>query len=127
MAKPIDAVNDLTEAINHGDLEAALALYEPGAVVVVQPGQLARGTAELRAALAGFISLKPTLRSEVQQAIETGDIALYLSRWSLQGTDPSGQPVAMGGESSDILRRQADGRWLIALDNPWGAQVLTAR
>jgi hypothetical protein len=30
----------------------------------------------------------------------------------------------MGGESSDILRRQSDGRWLIAIDNPWGAQVL---
>jgi len=30
----------------------------------------------------------------------------------------------MSGESSDILRRHKDGRWLIALDNPWGAQIL---
>jgi hypothetical protein len=30
------------------------------------------------------------------------------------------------GVSSDVLRRQPDGRWLIAIDNPWGAQVLPA-
>ena len=33
----------------------------------------------------------------------------------------------MGGESSDILRRQRDSRWLIAIDNPWGAQILEQR
>ena len=124
MAKPIDTVNELTEALNRGDLETATALYEPMAVLVVQPGQVARGSVEVRAALAGFIDLKPTLRSEAQNVIEAGDIALYAGRWSLQGTDPAGRPVAMGGESSDILRRQRDGRWLIAIDNPWGTKVL---
>jgi ketosteroid isomerase-like protein len=33
----------------------------------------------------------------------------------------------MGGDSSDLLRRQQDGRWLIAVDNPWGAQLLEQR
>jgi uncharacterized protein (TIGR02246 family) len=121
---PARTVARLAEAINRGELDTALALYEKGAVMVVQPGQLARGTAEIRNALAGFIALKPTLRMEAEQVVEAGDVALYLGRWSLRGADPSGQPVAMRGESSDILRRQKDGRWLIALDNPWGAQIL---
>jgi uncharacterized protein (TIGR02246 family) len=124
MTKPADTVKQLTEAITRGDLEAAVALYEPKAMLVAQPGQVARGSAEIRAALAGFIGLKPTLRTETEQVVEAGDIALYVGRWSLSGKDPAGQPVAMKGESSDILRRQADGRWLIAIDNPWGAQVL---
>jgi ketosteroid isomerase-like protein len=127
MARPVDTVNELTEALNRGDLETALSLYEPGAVLVVQPGQIARGPVELRAALLRFIDLKPTLQSEVQQVIEAGDVALYAARWSLRGTDPAGQPVAMRGESSDILRRQPNGRWLIAVDNPWGARVLVSR
>jgi len=25
-----------------------------------------------------------------------------------------------------VLRRQRDGHWLIALDNPWGAQILSS-
>jgi uncharacterized protein (TIGR02246 family) len=121
---PAKTVARLAAAINRGDLEAALALYEKDAVMVVQPGQLARAAAELKNALAGFIALKPMLRMEAEQVIEAGDLALYQGRWSLRGTDPGGQPVAMSGESSDILRRQKDGRWLIALDNPWGAQIL---
>ena len=124
MSTPIDTVNQLADALNRGDLEAALALYEPNAVLVVQPGQLARGSAELRTALGRFIQLKPTLRSRVQHAVEAGDIALYMGRWTLQGTDPLGQAIVLGGDSSDVLRRQQDGRWLIALDNPWGAQIL---
>jgi uncharacterized protein (TIGR02246 family) len=121
---PARTVARLAEAINRGDLEAALALYEEDAVMVIQPGQLARGAAEMRNAFAGFIALKPTLRMEAEQVVEAGDVALYLGRWSLRGIDPSGQRVAMSGESSDILRRQRDGRWLIALDNPWGVQIL---
>ena len=121
---PASTVARLAEAINRGDLDGAVALYEKDAVMVVQPGQLARGAAELRNALAGFIALKPALRMEAERVVEAGDLALYLGRWSLRGTDPSGRPVAMSGESSDILRRRKDGSWLIALDNPWGAQIL---
>ena len=124
MSNPIDTVNQLSDAINRGDLEAALALYEPDAVLVAQPGQLARGSTELRAALGGFIGLKPELRSETQSVIEADDVALYSGRWTLRGTDPSGRATTMGGVSSDVLRRQRDGRWLIAVDNPWGAKIL---
>jgi uncharacterized protein (TIGR02246 family) len=127
MPRPIETVNSLTEALNRGDLEAAVSLYEPTAVLVVRPGEPARGTDALRAALSGFIALEPKLSVQAQHVVVADDIALYVGRWSLQGTDPAGQPVSMGGESSDILRRQPDGRWLIALDNPWGAQILQPR
>ncbi len=125
MAEPIDTVAQLVQAINRGDLAAAVALYESNAVLVVRPGQLARGAVAIREALAGFVALKATLRSEAQRVLEADNVALYLGRWSLRGTDPGGEPVLMSGESTDVLRRQRDGRWLIALDNPWGAQVLS--
>ena len=121
---PLDAVNRLVEAINSADLEAALALYEPGAVLFSQPGQIARGTQQLREALAGFIALKATLVSDAQSVMEAGDLALYLGRWRLRGTDPGGQPIHMSGTSTDVLRRQSSGGWLITIDNPWGVQVI---
>ena len=124
MIRPVDTVNRLVEAMNRGNVEGALALYEQDAVLMVQPGQLARGSAQLREALSGFIALKAVLQSEAQQVIEAGDVALYISRWTLRGVDPAGKAIVMGGESADILRRQRDGRWLIALDNPWGVQIL---
>jgi len=126
MAGPIDVISRLMDAINSGDLETAAALYEPGAVMVVQPGKLARGSAQLREALAGFIALEPTLTSEAHEVIEAGDVAQCVSRWTLRGTDPAGNALVLAGESSDILRRQEDGRWLIVLDNPWGDRVLAS-
>ena len=124
METPLDTVNRLVRAINAGDLTTAVELYEPEAVLVVRPGQVARGRSELREALVGFVDLRATLTSEAQHVLEAGGLALYLGRWSLRGTDPAGQPVTLRGESTDILRRHGDGRWLIAVDNPWGAQVL---
>ena len=121
-SSPLDAVTQFVNATNKGDLETALGLYEPGASLVVQPGVVATGTLALREALAGFMAL--TLTSEAHQVVEAGDVALYCSRWSLRGTDPAGNPVQMSGRSSDILRRQPDGNWLIALDNPWGTDIV---
>lgn len=121
---PIDMVNALIEAMNQGDLEAALALYEPGATLVVEPGKLATGAAALRKALEGFIGLRPILKTEKRDVIEAGDVALYCSEWSLSGTAPNGTVVSMSGKSSDVLRRQADGRWRIVVDNPWGTAIL---
>ena len=127
MAGPIDTVRRLVDAINRGDLETAVMLYEPDAVLVVQPGTLARGSKQIRDGLAGFIALKATLRSEAEEVVEAGDLALYMGRWNLRGTDPAGKVIVMNGESADVLRRHEDGRWLIALDNPWGGQILAPR
>ena len=121
---PIDTVHQLVAAINSADLEGAVALYEGSAVLMSPEGVPARGTAELRAALGGFIAMKPRLESQAERVFESGDLALYLGRWTLRGTDPGGKAIEMAGESTDLLRRQADGRWLVVIDNPWGVKTL---
>jgi uncharacterized protein (TIGR02246 family) len=122
---PSDTVKNLIDAINRNDIDRALSFYEPDAVMIAQPGNIARGRDAIRAALAGFISLKPSLKSQAHQVVEAGNIALYCSRWTLIGTSPDGKRVEMNGTSSDVLRRQADGRWLVAVDNPWGTSIVS--
>lgn len=87
---PLETVDQLVEAINRGDLEAAVALYEPHATMVVEPGKVAKGKEEIRTALEGFISLKPALKGEAHQIVEGGNLALFCSRWSLIGTGTDG-------------------------------------
>lgn len=120
----VDIVNQLLKAVNQGNLEATVACYEAGATLVVQPGQLATGTQAIREAYAGFIAMKVAITTESHKIIQTGDIVLFSSKWSAVGTAPDGTLVKMGGTSSDVLHRQADGRWLIAIDNPFGAAIL---
>ena len=117
---PADTVAQLIAAINRQDVESALALYESDAVLMAEPGKPARGRAAIRAALEGFIALRPTLTGETHRTIQAGDVAQFSSTWKLQGTAPDGKSVQMGGTSLDVLRRQADGTWLLAIDNPWG-------
>lgn len=69
--------------------------------------------------------MKPTLTPEKHTFVTASDLALSTVKWTLKGTSPDGQPVQMEGTSSDILRKQADGRWLFMIDNPWGAGILS--
>lgn len=122
--KPADVVKNLIEAINQGNLDKAVSFYEHNAAFIVQPGSIARGRDGIRTALQGFISLKPSLKGEEYQVVEAGDIALYCSKWTLLGTLPDGKPVEMSGVSSDVLRKQTSGQWLVAVDNPWGTRIV---
>src|SRR5438552_973573 len=124
MNSPETTVQDFFKTFNQGDVEAILAFYEPNAAFVAQPGQVAEGTAALRAALNGFLAMKPTLSMGKLQLVVAGDLALSLVKWTLEGTGSDGKPVQMEGTTTDVLRRQADGRWLFVIDNPWGVGIL---
>lgn len=122
---PLDVITRLVTVLNACDLESAVALFEPGASFVIKPGVVVNGTPGIRQALEGFMALKPTLTIEAQQIVQAGDVAQYCARWKLRGVDPQGTAVQLGGRSSSILRRQADGRWLFLVDNPWGTDIVT--
>ena len=118
---PSQVIEAFAASLNSGDLQGALALYEPGAVFEPEPGRRVHGLEAIGDALTGFFAIEPRISGEIQKVIEAGDVALVVNRWSLRGTDPAGQPIEMGGVSSDVMRRQPDGTWKIAIDDPWGA------
>ena len=119
---PERVVQAVSQHLNTGDLEGMLALYEPQAAFVPEPGATVSGTEAIRGALAQFLALKPTIEGEVQKVVQADDTALVVYRWSLKGTAPDGESVAMKGTSTDIVRRQPDGRWLVLIDDPFGTE-----
>jgi ketosteroid isomerase-like protein len=119
--KPEECDILLMETMNRGDLEAAVALYEPSAVLVQDPsGEVINGHAAIREFIrAGLaLGLRMTRQTTV---IQNGDLALTGGRWKATGTDADGRPVALSGNSREVVRRQPDGTWLFAIDSPWGA------
>lgn len=121
--KPEECDTILVDAINKGDLEAALALYEPNARFVQESGEVVTGHPAIREEMKGFLALKPKFSikvTEVQSA--DGNIALTQAKWSVSGTDADGKPVTMSGRSAEVVRRQADGTWMFVIDNPRGGQ-----
>jgi uncharacterized protein (TIGR02246 family) len=121
---PTDTLTNLINAINTGNVEQAVALYEPDAVFIPEPGVSVSGTEAIREALAAMLVAKPQLVTHQTQTLQNNDVVLHHANWTMTALDPDGQPFSMNGQSADILRRGADGHWRIAVDNPWGTAII---
>ena len=106
-----------------GDLDGVLACYEPGACGVLESGEVVTGAA-LRQALSSFCTLNPAFEGVRIQVVARDDIALSCMEWALKATNPDGTSTELSGRSSDVLRRQHDGSWLLAIDSPWGTAAM---
>lgn len=109
------------QAFNSGDLEQLLELYEPDAIILPQPGQLAEGTDQVREALREFMALNGPIDLRPIEILQTGDLALIVSHWTLDGTGPDGNPISVASNTIEVVRRGNDGSWRYVIDNPWGA------
>lgn len=109
------------EAFNAGDLDALLAVYEPEASMVPEPGQVVTGAEAIRQILTGFLALKGTIAITTRTVVPAGELALVHGEWTLNGTGPDGQPLALAGRTSEVVRRQPDGTWRYVIDNPYSA------
>ena len=109
----------MSAAVTAGDIEAAVGLFEPTARFV-QLAYVAEGADAIRAALTGLLSIRPTLCGVPERVVAAGEIALVCGRWTMQATGPDGHAIELAGRFTDVVRRQADGRWLFVIDNPYG-------
>lgn len=117
---PEDIHRLFAERFQAGGLDGLLALYEPDAVLMPQPNQIVTGHAAIREALSGFLALQGRFDLRFGQALVVRDVALLFSHWTLAANNPDGSPLNLAGQTSDVVRRHADGTWLIAIDNPYG-------
>jgi uncharacterized protein (TIGR02246 family) len=101
------------EAMREGDTEAVLRLYEPDAAFANPAGRVRIGHADLREEFALSAAARSDFRVTVTKIIQTGDLALLHSEWSVT------RPRAASGHALEVLRRQADGRWLLSIGDPF--------
>ncbi len=118
---PEDVDNLFAAALNAGSIDELVALYEPQASLMPQPGKLVSGTAAIREALAQFLAGKPKMSLSAKLVSQSGDLAVVSAKWDLSMTGPDGKPANMTGQSVEVVRRQSDGRWLFVIDLPFGA------
>jgi uncharacterized protein (TIGR02246 family) len=123
---PVELDRLFEQALNAGDIDALVALYEPQAALMPSPGNIVVGAAAIREALAGFLAAKPTITTSGKLVAQTGDIALLANRWTLKMTGPDGKPTTMTGNAVELARRQPAGHWLFAIDMPFGLDAAEA-
>jgi uncharacterized protein (TIGR02246 family) len=112
------------QAFNAGDIEALMALYEPDAALVPQPGVTVEGSDAIRDSLRWFLDRRGEITLDTKLVVRVGDVAYLSNRWSLTGGRmPDGSPAELGATTAEVARRQSDGSWLYVIDNAWGDQA----
>lgn len=100
-----------------------MSFYEDQAVVVIEPGKLARGKKELRRFFEKLMASRPSARQPKTCVIEADEIALFLSRWTL-ASDGSQETSTKEFVATTVFRRQPNGEWKVLIDNSLGPLVL---
>ncbi|MCC6209008.1 MAG: nuclear transport factor 2 family protein [Gammaproteobacteria bacterium] len=105
--EPEDLARFFLERANAGDVEGIVALYEKNAALALDSGRMVSGVDEIRQFYTTLLSARPQFTPGIQAAaIRNGDIALTSSR------------LRDGNITAEIARRQPDGSWLWAVDQP---------
>ena len=105
-----------------GDLEGVMALYEPGARLIPQPGASPVSGPAIRQTLQGFLALRPSISIRTTGVVTTQDVALLRSQWTLSGKGADGRLVEMSHRAIEVVRRQPDGTWRFLIDDPFGGE-----
>ncbi len=121
--EPEGMVATLIERFNSGKVSAMMSLYAPEAVFIAKDGRTITDHTEIAAQLERDLKLGLPLEAKARHVFVADDIAQIVLDWSIDGTDPDGKHVHLGGSASDVLRRGADGLWRYLIDNNQGTAV----
>ena len=133
--RPEEALELVAQALSDGDLEAALAQYEKGALLAYWPQCWPReddppgtprqgaprrtrydGNDDAGQALVSFMALRLPLSVRITSVLESPELALVICERRVAGTGPDGEQVRLNGHGCAVLRPQPDGAWRIAAD-----------
>jgi uncharacterized protein (TIGR02246 family) len=110
-----DLVATWMAATKAGDRDTVLSLMTDDVVFMV-PGREPFGKEAFAAASTGMQSMRIDGTSDIEELEVLGDWAWLRSRIKVTITPAGGPPVTRSGSALTILRKQPDGRWLLARD-----------
>jgi ketosteroid isomerase-like protein len=117
---PNDLLPKIIKLVYANAFDEAMALYADDCVMIEKPNVVLRGKDQIRQSLQAMVDSGNVLSVQMQDAVIVGDIAYSISDWQITN---NGCTVAVG-KATDLLRKTQDERWLMVLDNPFGAEAL---
>ena len=112
---PAEAPELVSLAVSDGDLGAALAQYEPGALLRPWADDQADGRTVLQT-MTAIMRLRLPLDSRLIAVLPADGMTMLVCERRIEGTAPDGTPVKLCGIGCTVVRAQPDGVWRIAAD-----------
>lgn len=121
--QPDDVSRVLVQALETGDIETSVAVYEASAVLFSKSGRTMTGLDEIRKNNAALIALKPTFDIAFIKFTLSGDGTLATNRMkaNLSWKDAEGKLLEASVDTLEVLRKQEDGSWRYIIDDPYGS------
>jgi len=120
----IAAIQTMTTAFHNSDIAGVLASYEKNAAVMFEPAKQESNPIEFKKNFEEFFQLNPKFSYSGHEVYIANDLALHIAPWTMKGNAPDGTIIEQSGLSVAVLRKQADGSWLMVLDNPHGQRLI---
>jgi uncharacterized protein (TIGR02246 family) len=117
---PNEVLPQIIKLVYAREFDEAMQLYADDCVMIEKPNVVLRGKNAIAQSLQAMVDSGNVLSVQMQDAVIVGDVAYSISDWQMT---KNGTTVAVG-RATDLLRKTQDGRWLMALDNPFGADAL---
>jgi ketosteroid isomerase-like protein len=109
-------------AFNSWNPQLLEQVYVEDAIFVTPQGERVVGDERVRANIE-FQSLGIPIQVRPRHVHEYRDLALLIVDWTIEGKDPAGQDVKIGGTATDLAQRGADGFWRYLIDVPFGTET----
>ena len=110
------------QALNAGDLEGLLSLYDERATIRTADSRVEQGHAAIRIEMNALIASKATLVNTTRHTFESGDTALIVVDWELGFSTPDGQRIERRGTATNVLRKDPEQGWRLLVANPQGTE-----
>lgn len=113
-----DLIGRWIEATRQGDVEAVLALMAPDAVFLTPGAPPMQGKEAFANSMRGALGDNTfEAVSEIDEVTVSGDMAYSRTRLTVTITSKHGKlPLQRTGHTLSILRKGADGKWLLTRD-----------
>jgi hypothetical protein len=113
--RPAEAAELVSLAISDGDLDAAVAQYEPAAPLLAWADDRPTGQT-VAETMAAITRLRLPLDTRLVAALPAAGLTMLVCERRIDGVGPDGTPVRLHGVGCTVVRPQRDGSWRIAAD-----------
>jgi uncharacterized protein (TIGR02246 family) len=117
-------------AIDERDFDTVAECYTEDAVLVVKPGMLVQGRPAIKEAhkkISDYFNNSLNVSQGEMVIIEAGDIALVLSKTYIESPEKLDSEYSTERDAIYIYKKTVDGKWLCAIDNSYGVELLRTK
>lgn len=107
-------------ALNAGNIEDLLSLYDEQATIRTSDDRVEQGYPAIRLEMEKLIDAKAELVNQTRHTFQSGDTALIVVDWTLTLSTPEGQQIHQSGTATNVLKHDSQRGWRMIVANPQG-------